>query len=157
MMLAVLLFWVYTASYYTDLTWLGVGTSLPLWHALTYSFVHTSILHLAPNAALHVYYWRFLSKMRLWKVMAAIVPAVLVSGVLARYSEPTIGASAIVFAEIGIVLACYPRKALIRPCLLLAVVFSMTAAFAPHVNTMIHIYALVISYGIYKALAWKCN
>ena len=103
------------------------------------------------NAAMHIYYWRFLRRLPLWRVFSAIIPAVLLSAWLARQQMPTIGASTVVFAEIGIVLAYMKRKAdIIRALVTLAMVFTLTGLFAPNINTLIHVYAIAIAYAAYR-------
>ena len=150
-MYAAILFWFFTLNYYTDPSWLGVSYGTPWWHLLTYSFVHVSLLHMLTNAAMHVYYWRFLRQLPLWRVLAAIVPAVILSAWLARQQVPTIGASAVVFAEIGIVMTYMRRKAdIVRALVTLAMVFTLTGLFAPHINTLIHVYAIAIAYVAYR-------
>ena len=150
MMYTVILFWFFTLNYYTDPSWLGVSYGTPWWHLLTYSFIHTNILHLAMNAAMHVYYWQFLRQLPMWRVLTAIIPAVILSAWLAREQMVTIGASAVVFAEIGIVLNhIRTRRGIIRAVVLLSIVFTLTWLFAENVNTAIHVYALLIAYAVY--------
>lgn len=88
-----------------------------------------------------------LINMKLLIPMIIFIPAV--SAYLSASSVPTVGASAIIMVLMGVYLTMPIPKKVVREIWILTIIsFIVTFIFAPQINTLIHIYSLLLSYVI---------
>lgn len=148
MIFIILLVFIYTINSYYDITQFGMYNGCEWWHFITYSLIHTNILHLGLNVGLFLLYWNRLRYFNLYIIIPIITISSILSGVLSTYPEPTIGASAIIMSMIGIITAGMQKRYFLKVILLLIFSFITTGLFAPHINTLIHVYSFIFSLAV---------
>lgn len=148
MIFIVLLVYIYSIGFYYDTMQFGFYCGCDWWHYVTYSFIHTNILHLGLNSILFLMYWNRLRRFNLYIIIPIMMISPIISAVLSTYSEPTIGSSAIVMAMVGILTAGIPKSHIIKVFCLLTFSFITTGLFAPHINTLIHVYSFLLSFAV---------
>ena len=121
------------------------------WHCLTYQFYHANWIHLLLNAmSLIVLFKPTLYNLRRefgWissaKYLFAMYTCSVIAGLVACQNIPTVGASGISFAMMGVLLGIRPTKAQliafwpVALCILVQIV-------AGHSNTCLHIVAFIL-------------
>jgi len=79
-----------------------------------------------------------------------IIPVIIISSTIAAtlstYQNPTIGASAIVMSMMGLITSGLKKVPQRKVIMLVVFSFITTFFFAPHVNTLIHVYSFSISF-----------
>jgi hypothetical protein len=95
-----------------------------------------------------LFYWKRLRDFNLYIIIPILTITSILSAIFATYQEPTVGASAIVLSMVGIITAGIERHYMPKVILLLAFSFLTTGLFAPHINTLIHVYSFLISFAI---------
>lgn len=145
MPLIILLFLIYSASAYMDVSRFGIYIGCPWYNYATYSFIHENLLHLLTNSFLFLFYWRNVRQMNRYVVIPIMVFATLVSSILSVYSIPTIGMSAAVISMAGIITSTLPKRKQIKIILIFAVSCMITILFASNINTLVHIYSFSFS------------
>lgn len=148
MLFVILLVYVYSVSFYFDTTQFGVYAGASVWNLIFYNLIHTNILHLIINSSLFLLYWGRLKHCNLRIVIPILVVSPIIAGVFASYAQPTIGASAIIMSMTGILLAGMTRWQTLKLLGLLTFSFITTGLFAPHINTLIHVYSFVFSSAV---------
>jgi membrane associated rhomboid family serine protease len=82
---------------------IGYTETSPLWTHFTYQFQHANIVHLIINSLAFIGMFRLLEKfVNKWLLSASILTIGFAASFLSMYSTPTVGASAMVYAMIGI-------------------------------------------------------
>lgn len=132
---------------------IGYAQHTPEYTHFVYMFQHTNILHLTLNTFSFISFARMLEK---------VIPQyflygyVYVAAVIASYASiklhPTIGASGMVFALLGIYITlsiCGKKLKIINKSKYLIWLFSIITsavilAFNPHINNLNHLYAFII-------------
>ena len=142
MIFIIFLVFIYSIGFYCDTTQLGIYNGCEWWNYITYSFVHTNFFHLSINSAL------FLFNFNLYIIIPILIITSILSAIFATYQEPTVGASAIVLSMVGVITAGVEHRYMPKIILLLAFSFLTTGLFAPHINTLIHVYSFLISFAI---------
>lgn len=145
MWLVILMFLFYSLSYYADTSYLGIYVGCPWYNYFIFSFIHIHLLHLATNCILLLFYWRTIKNMNKYTVVPIIILATILSSILSVYNEPTIGLSASVISMAGVITATQNRKGIIKIICIFALSCLTTILFAPHINTLIHVYSFIFS------------
>ncbi len=140
-----ILVFVYTISFYFPTETYGAYCGCEWINYLTCHIVHTHFLHLAVNAALLYLYWGKIRMMNRYVLIPVLALASIAASVLSAQNEPTIGASAIVMAMIGVITAFSPKRQKIRILAIIGMTCLITGLIAPHINTPIHAYSYAIS------------
>ena len=129
---------------------LGIALSSPIYTAFTYPLAHASFFHLAMNSlaltllyqpAIKLYKQRF-STYRSPLVIVAYLCAV-VAGLFSQAEIPTVGASGIAYALLGMIVILAPNKKQFATLLLLCIA-TIIQSFNAHINTRLHIIAFVL-------------
>lgn len=145
-----LLIFIWSLGMCTDIRLLGYSFDSPWYTLFTFSYVHVSFIHLLINSCVFICYWRSMKgliNMKLLIPMIFFIPAV--SAYFSASSVPTVGASSIIMVLMGIYLTMPIPKKVIREIWILTIIsFVVTFIFAPQINTLIHIYSLLLSYVI---------
>lgn len=144
----IILTFIYSIGFYCDTTRLGIYDGCEWWNYATYSLVHTNFFHLAVNSVLFLLYWTRIRHLNLHAVIPILAAASLLSAVFATYREPTVGASAVILSMTGIITAGLGRRDTLKVISLLAFSFLIMGLFAPHINTLIHVYSFLISFAV---------
>lgn len=144
-----ILIYVYAIGECLNTKLLGYSTGSPLWTLLTFNIVHISFIHLLINSIVFLSYWRILKEFinkYVFSIMIILIPAI--SAYLSFPNTPTVGASAMIYTMTGIYVYSVPvpKSVLIQIWVLIITSFIFTFLFAPHVNTLIHVYSFLISY-----------
>lgn len=145
-LIAIMIF-VWTMSFYMDTTFLALSTENPV-GILTFSFVHISLLHLVINCIMLVSYWRLVRNLNMWKVIPIIVFSTLFAGLLSAKAEPTIGASALAMAILGVGVSRMPKDYMISMIIVCVVTFAFAWLIMPNFNFGIHFYSFFVSFLI---------
>lgn len=131
---------------------LGYATGTPLYTHFTYSFQHTDWIHLALNSFAFLSFYGILNRVLPgWLLLAYAYATAVAASFPSTYPIPTVGASGIVYAMIGlyITISLIGRKLRITSrrqffffivCLTLSIISS---AWKTDINTKCHIYALL--------------
>lgn len=132
---------------------LGVSTTSYWYTYFTFSLVHANLFHIVTNSFAFVCNWRIIKKLNMYLVIPMMLFIPAVSALLSVKNIPTVGLSAVVYTMIGIITTLYQnKKAKYKLETIIIFSFIVTYVFAPHINTLIHIYsyfiALAISYVI---------
>ena len=146
MPVVLLLILIYTFDSYCDMSIYGIYIGCSPLNYMLYNFIHTNMLHLLINAFFLVFYWEKIKTVGLWYVFPIIGVVPICAGLMATYDTPTVGSSAVVMSMVGILAAYIPRIYTVRLILTLVASSVITLLFAPHINTMIHLYSFVLSY-----------
>jgi len=145
-----LLIFIWSLGMCTDIRSFGYSFDSSWYTLFTFSYVHVSFIHLLINSCVFICYWRpmkGLINMKLLIPMIIFIPAV--SAYLSASSVPTVGASAIIMVLMGVYLTMPIPKKVVREIWILTIIsFVVTFIFAPQINTLIHIYSLLLSYVI---------
>lgn len=144
-----ILIYVYSLGECLNTKVLGYSINSPLWTLFTFNIVHISFIHLLINSIVFISYWKILKEFinkYVFTLMVILIPAI--SAYLSFPSIPTVGASAMIYTMTGIYMYMIPIKKyiLIQMWVMIILSFVFTILFAPHVNTLIHIYSFFISY-----------
>ena len=139
MIFIIFLVFIYSIGFYCDTTQLGIYNGCEWWNY---------IFHLSINSALFLFYWRRLRNFNLYIIIPILIITSILSAIFATYQEPTVGASAIVLSMVGVITAGVEHRYMPKIILLLAFSFLTTGLFAPHINTLIHVYSFLISFAI---------
>jgi membrane associated rhomboid family serine protease len=84
-------------------TGIGYTSTSPLWTHITYQFQHAGIFHLLVNSFSFIAMFRLLEKfVNKWMLAAIILSIGFTASFLSMYHTPTLGASAMVYALVGI-------------------------------------------------------
>lgn len=145
MIFVIILTFVYSISFYYNTSQFGVSEGCDWWNLITYSFIHTSIIHLIINSSLFLLYWNRIKNLNLYIVIPILIVTPIMSASLSLFQKPTVGASAIVMAMIGIITVGLPKRQILKIVVLIAFSFVTTALFASHINTLIHVYSFIFS------------
>lgn len=148
MIFIIFLVFIYSIGFYCDTTQLGIYNGCEWWNYITYSLIHINFFHLSINSALFLFYWRRLRNFNLYIIIPIMTITPILSAIFATYQEPTVGASAIVLSMVGIITAGIEQRYMPKIILLLAFSFLTTGLFAPHINTLIHVYSFLISFAV---------
>jgi membrane associated rhomboid family serine protease len=82
---------------------IGYTQTSPLWTHFTYQFQHEGFFHLSANSFSFIGMFRLLEKfLNKWLLFVLTVTIGFVASFLSMYDVPTVGASAMVYAMIGI-------------------------------------------------------
>lgn len=142
MPLIILLALVYSVSRYTDLTGWGMTQSSPWWTAITAQLLHLNLLHLLSNSVLIAMYSRWYTR---WLNPYISIPLTalvsIISITLSAQQMPTCGASCIVCAMMGLIVATQERKASLKNALMISCCIILTALLPSSVNWQAHAYA----------------
>lgn len=137
----------YSVGSFIDVREFAVDTHSNWWCFFTFNLIHLSFLHLLVNSFVFLSYWRRIKNIiNLYFFIPLIVLVPALSAMLSNQNTPTLGASAMVYAVIGLYLVAFPlpKKILIKFISLIVISFSFTF-FLSSVNTSIHIYSFLIS------------
>lgn len=144
-----LLILVFALSQFIDCTPLAVTIHSSWWQYITFNLCHVSLLHLILNCAAILVYWAVLRKLvNRYILFIVIAVSSVLSALLGSCETPTMGASAICYAMIGVYLVgvynghvCISRSAKIEFLSILFLSFIASWLFAPSINTPMHVYA----------------
>jgi membrane associated rhomboid family serine protease len=130
---------------------LGFVGYFPIWKHLTYNFQHANLVHLILNSIAFFSLFRILElKINAYKLAVFILSAAFAASFAVHYAKPTVGASAMVYAMIGLYLVMantneirITKKQLItwEVCLFISLIVS---AINPHSAFLLHLTAFVI-------------
>ncbi|MDR1525156.1 MAG: rhomboid family intramembrane serine protease [Tannerella sp.] len=82
---------------------LGYTNASPWWTHFTYLFQHAGIVHLLINSLSFIGMFRLLEKfINRWVLSVSVITVGFVASFLSMYNAPTVGASAMVYAMVGI-------------------------------------------------------
>jgi membrane associated rhomboid family serine protease len=132
---------------------IGYTWTSPWWTHLTYQFQHAAMIHLLINSLAFVGMFRLLEKFVNRCLLAATVLALgFVASFLSMYDVPTVGASAMVYAMMGIFFSmlnlCHDIKIIDkrRFTLFLVSLFACltVSALKGNSNFFLHLFALMI-------------
>lgn len=140
-----ILAFVYSISFYYHTETYGAYYGCEWINYLTCHIIHTNILHLSVNSALLYLYWERIKMMNKYVLVPIIALSSVIAAVLSVQIEPTIGASAIVMAMIGIITAFSPKWQKVKILSIIGMTCLITGLIAPHINTPIHAYSYAIS------------
>ncbi len=142
----VFLFAVYALCPQDILTAMGVSDS-HLWGCLTYSFAHTSWLHLAVNTLALAMMYPPVSRLyccryncSTWHFFGVVYLVAVSAGLATAAQVPTVGASGMVFALLGILLLLNPTMRQVRNYLWVALAVGVQIYFG-NSNVALHIVA----------------
>ncbi|NDW19414.1 rhomboid family intramembrane serine protease [Dysgonomonas sp. 216] len=134
---------------------LGYTATSMFYTHITYMFQHLSIIHLAINSIAFIVMFHNLQKLlNIWIIIASIFVCGFAASFLSMYDIPTVGASSMIYAmvgiDIGMTLLCKEikiantRRYLLFICgLALCLLIS---AFIHNSNFLIHIYSLIFGF-----------
>lgn len=134
---------------------LGFAIDSPIYTHLTYMFQHASVIHLVMNSISFFFLWDLCERRigRLHTIGITITSALLASFVSAE-ELPTVGASGMIYALIGVCLShevykWIKEKKIVNEALIIAagVLLGMLfSAFSETSNTMLHAAAMLLGY-----------
>ena len=130
---------------------LGYTNASPLWTHFTYMFQHANLIHLLINSLAFIGMFRILEKIiNKYILLATILSIGFLTSFLSMYEIPTVGASSMVYAMIGIFFGSTISRRIkiadIKKYLLfiLGVALSLTVSFfKPNSNFELHIYSML--------------
>ncbi|MFV0587069.1 rhomboid family intramembrane serine protease [Bacteroides reticulotermitis] len=132
---------------------LGYTTSSPLWTHLTYMFQHSGIMHLTINSVAFIIVFHGLQKiLNVWTIVILMLLCGFAASFLSMYDIPTVGASSMIYAmiglDIGLTLFCRQiriantrRYLLFLFCLVFTLLVSL---LKQNSNFFIHLYSLIL-------------
>ncbi|MFT3994397.1 MAG: rhomboid family intramembrane serine protease [Dysgonomonas sp.] len=136
---------------------LGYTTSSPLYTHITYMFQHAGIIHLLINSLAFISMFRQVEKyVNKYLLSFLIILCAFASSFLAMYQIPTVGASSMVYAMLGIYLGLIAfcdkikiadtRKFLL---FIFCIVAILSASYFKHnSNFLVHICSLLIGFVV---------
>lgn len=136
---------------------LGYTTSSPFYTHITYMFQHSGIIHLAFNSIAFIAIFYNLQKVvNTWIIIASILICGFGASFMSMYDIPTVGASSMVYAmvgiDIGMTLFCKQIKiANTRRYLLFICTFLFClslSAVLHNSNFLVHIYSFIFGFII---------
>jgi membrane associated rhomboid family serine protease len=128
-------------------------------------FQHTGILHLVINSIAFIGMFRSLEKcVNKWTLSVSIILTAFVTSFFSMYEIPTVGASSMIYAAIGIFIALSSISDKIKivdrrkyALFILAVILSLTVSgFKPNSNFWLHAYSLLFGIPI-GGIIWLYN
>lgn len=129
---------------------LGYTSSSPLYTHFTYMFQHAGVLHLILNSLTFIGYYRVVSKHMRYTALVILLIG-FYSSFFSEHTLPTVGASSMVYAMIGMFLGMLAfnnysmrNKAVFLLCIVLMLTISF---FNPGSNFMVH--SVSLSCGVY--------
>lgn len=136
---------------------LGYTTTSKFYTHITYMFQHSGIIHLAINSiAFFVMFHNLQKLLNIWIVISSILVCGFTASFLSMYDIPTVGASSMIYAmvgiDIGMTLFCKKikiantRRYLLFICGL--VLCLSISAFRHNSNFLVHIYSLLFGFII---------
>jgi len=132
---------------------IGYTSNSPVWAHITYMFQHTGLIHLLFNSIAFIGMYAALSiNIKKWQIITfPIICAFTASFLpLASFDIPTIGASGVVYAMIGMHIAKTLRRAFKNKqyrLYLLCILICLTASlFNPNSNFWLHLYASALGF-----------
>jgi membrane associated rhomboid family serine protease len=94
---------------------IGYTNASPVWTHITFQFQHAGVVHLLVNSFSFVGIFRLLERfVNRWLLAASIIIAGFTASFLSMYKTPTVGASAMIYAMIGMFLFLLARCSDIR-------------------------------------------
>ena len=136
---------------------IGYTSTSPLWTHFTYMFQHSGIAHLIINSVAFISLFEALSRqinkyrIAIYSVTIAFLASFLPG---AAFDIPTVGASAMVYAMIGMYISVLFRvrvdKKKFALYLLIIATCLMVSYFKQNSNFWIHLYALVLGFILHK-------
>ncbi|MDR1455212.1 MAG: rhomboid family intramembrane serine protease [Tannerella sp.] len=130
----------------------GYTVASPWWTHLTYQFQHAGIMHLLVNSLAFAGMFRLLEKSVNGYLLSALIIAVgFAASFLSMHERPTVGASAMVYAMIGIFLALLALRRELKIvdrrkfALFVMSIFAglVIGALKENSNFLLHVYALL--------------
>lgn len=136
---------------------LGYTTTSKLYTHITYMFQHSAIIHLTINSIAFIVMFHNLQKLlNIGIIIASIFVCGFAASFLSMYDIPTVGASSMIYAmvgiDIGMTLFCKEikiantRRYLLFICGL--VLCLLISAFRHNSNFLVHIYSLIFGFII---------
>lgn len=148
-----LLIVVFSVSRFVDCSSLALTCDSAWWQYVTFNLLHASLFHLIINSIAILIYWRILKNVvNRYFFIIILAISVFISAFLGCCKIPTVGASAIGYAMIGIYtvslysgLLNIKRSTRIEFLVAIGLSFVSTWLFAPSINTPIHVYAFSVA------------
>jgi len=152
MYLILVLILLYSMSRFFDMSFLSACDHGEWYQYFTFQLVHTSFLHLLVNVIVIYLYWRVIKKNTIgWISILIVATSSTLSGYLGA-DLPTIGASSIAFALVGIYLVwiwgTLPKKDTLKFYAITALFIAIPPVINHNLAFMVHIYALAISVSL---------
>lgn len=134
---------------------LGYTTTSPLYTHITYAFQHAGIMHLIINSLAFISMFRQVEKyLNKYLLSTLIILCAFISSFWAMYQIPTVGASSMVYAMLGIYLGLIAfsdkikiadtRKFLLY---IFCIIIVLSVSYLKHnSNFWVHIYSLIIGF-----------
>jgi membrane associated rhomboid family serine protease len=131
---------------------MGYTADSPLWTHITYQFQHAGVLHLIINTLAFIGMFRLLEKfVNKWILSASVILVGFIASFLSMYHTPTVGASAMIYAMIGMFLSlnsCGHIKILDKKKFILFIVTLLAclviSALKANSNFFLHLFALML-------------
>ena len=131
---------------------LGYTTNSPMYAHLTFMFQHAGFIHLTINSLSFLSIFRILEKcISKYYLVIIIVSSSYIASFLSVYDTPTVGASGMVYAMIGIYIVFIAKKRLIIKdkdkfsIFLISVALCLALSyFKTNSNFFMHLYSLLI-------------
>jgi membrane associated rhomboid family serine protease len=128
----------------------GYSNTTPLITHFTYNFSHVNIWHLVLNSLAYIGVFRMLEKsIKHWKIILLSLSVAIIASFFASYDIPTMGASGMIYAMIGMwfglvmnkTLTIIDKKLFLIYCL--SVILMLAVSFFKHnSNFLLHSYCL---------------
>lgn len=140
-----ILAFIYSISFYYPVEAYGAYCGCGWINYLACNIIHTNLLHLILNCTLLYVYWGKIKMMNRYILIPILALSSIAASMLSVQNEPTIGASAIVMAMIGVITAFSSKPQKMRILAIVGITCLITGLIAPHVNTLIHACSYTIS------------
>ena len=131
---------------------IGYTNQSPLYTHFTYMFQHSGVVHFLINSFAFIGMFRTMEKfVNKWVLSASIITVSFASSFMSMYNIPTVGASAMIYAMIGMFIGITIFRKNIRIAdtkkyllFLFVVLLSLTASFFKHnSNFYLHLASLI--------------
>lgn len=146
MIFTLILIFIWSLGSYINLRLLGYSSNSPWWTLFTFNLAHISFIHLAINISIFMFYWRGMDIINKKILIPVLILVPAISAFLSATTVPTIGLSAMVYCLLGITMCTLDYR--IQNWAIIIFSFVFTYIFAPHINTLIHVYSYLISYAV---------